>query len=107
MSVKPRDTPPRALRQDPGQDHAAVTAAVLCREGLGPFSDAVVGAKRLRLAVRWSALLSALGSAVGLGLAAYLTRVGAFSALTPANLLIFLCAWLLPTLLLSNWVRQY
>lgn len=92
---------------DPGQDHAAVTAAVLCREGLGPFSDAVVGAKRLRLAVRWSALLSALGSAVGLGLAAYLTRVGAFSALTPANLLIFLCAWLLPTLLLSNWVRQY
>ena len=33
---------------DPEQSHGSVLTAVLCREGLFPFAEAVVGARRLR-----------------------------------------------------------
>ena len=92
---------------DPDQEHSEVLSAVLCREGLGPFSEAVVGGKRLRLAVRITAGLASAGSAVGVLLAFYLTFVGAYSSLSPANLLIFMVMWLVPTLLISGWVNRY
>ncbi|MEG2098146.1 MAG: hypothetical protein RRY65_08270, partial [Pseudoflavonifractor sp.] len=79
----------------------------LCREGVGPFAEAVVGGKRLRLAVRLSTFLSLLGAAVGVLLAFYLTFVGAYASLSPANLLVFMLMWLVPTGLVSGWVNRY
>ena len=81
--------------------------AVLCREGLAPFSEAVVGAKRLRLAVLMTTALTVLGSVVGLLLAFYLTFIGAWSSLTGAQMALFLLAWTVPTLLISGWVERY
>ena len=66
-----------------------------------------MGGKRLRLAVRITAGLASAGSAVGVLLAFYLTFVGAYSSLSPANLLIFMVMWLVPTLLISGWVNRY
>ncbi len=97
----------RSELSDPGQEHGATLTAVLCREGLGPFSEAVVGARRLRAAVQMNALLCSLGSALGVLMAFYLSFVGSFSALSPANLLLFLLAWLVPVLLISGWVERY
>lgn len=92
---------------DPKREHSKTLTAVLCREGLGPYADAIVGGRRLRSAVRLSAALACLGSVVGLLLSFYLTFVCAFESLTAVNLLIFLSMWLVPTPLIAGWVNRY
>ncbi|MEA4955059.1 MAG: hypothetical protein VB096_06045 [Pseudoflavonifractor sp.] len=92
---------------EPDQEHSDTLAAVLCREGVGPYSEAVVGGRRLRAAVRLSAVLTCLGSLAGALLAFYLTFIAAYDSLTPVNLTVFLIMWLVPTLLISGWVNQY
>lgn len=110
LPVEKMEYPPVERRVElngPDQDHSVVLTAVLCREGLFPFSEAVVGAQRLRLAVRLSAAITAVGGAVGALLAFYLTFVEAYASLSPVNLLIFLVMWMVPTLLISGWVDRY
>ncbi len=97
----------RREMSDPDQDHSPTLTAVLCREGLGPYAEAVVGSRRLRRAVRLSALLGCLGSIIGLLLAFYLTFVGAYASLTPANLLIFLIMWFIPAPIIGGNVDRY
>ena len=92
---------------EPDQEHSETLSAILCREGLGPYAEAVVGGRRLRTAVRQSAVLSCLGSVVGALLAFYLTYVAAYNSLTPLNLTLFLVMWLVPTPLISGWVDRY
>ena len=89
------------------QEHSQIPVALLCREGLNVYSDAVVGARRLRSAVKRSLIFALTGAAVGVCLTFYLTYVGAWDSLTPANFLIFMLAWLVPELLLANWVNQF
>lgn len=92
---------------DEDQLHSDILTAVLCREGIRPYSEAVVGAARLRRAVRTSAVLASLGAVVGLILAFYLTFVGAYASLSASNLLVFLIMWLVPTPLISGMVNKY
>ena len=89
------------------QLHSSILTAVLCREGVGPYSEAVVGAARLRRAVRLSAVLASVGAAVGVLLTYYITSAGAYASLSPANLLVFQLMWLVPTVLISGWVNKY
>jgi hypothetical protein len=89
------------------QAHSPVLSALLCREGLAPFSDAVVGGRRLRRTVRANAILACSGSGVGALLGFYLTYVSAYGSLAPGNMLVFLVMWLIPTLLLSLNINQY
>ncbi len=110
LMVEKMEFPPVERRHEfsaPGQAHSGVLTAVLCREGLGPFSEAAVGSRRLRSAVRLNAILASLGSVVGVLMAFYLGSVGAFASLSPANLLIFLAAWLVPVLLISGWADRF
>ena len=97
----------RTELSDPAAPHSARLTAVLCREGLAPFSEAVVGAKRLRLAVLMTTALTVAGSVIGLLLAFYLTFLGAWASLTGAQMTLFLLAWTVPTLLISGWVERY
>ncbi len=92
---------------DPDQSHSDILTAVLCREGVAPYSEAVVGAARLRRAVRMAAVLSCLGAAAGLLLAFYLTYMGAYASLSASNLLVFLLMWLVPTPLIAGMVNKY
>lgn len=87
--------------------HSPILTAVLCREGVGPYSEAVVGAARLRRAVRTAAVLACIGAAVGVLLAFYITSKGAYASLSPMNLAVFQLMWLVPTLLISGWVNKY
>ena len=89
------------------QEHSEIPVALLCREGLNVYSDAVVGARRLRSAVRRSLVFALAGAVVGVCLTFYLTYVGAWDSLTPVNFLIFMLAWLVPEVLLANWVNQF
>ncbi len=110
LAVDRMEYPPVERRRelsDPDQEHSGLLTALLCREGLAPLTEAVVGGKRLRLAVRLGAALACLGCVAGLLLTFYLTFVDAYASLSVWNLLLFMLAWLVPTWLISGWVNQY
>ena len=109
LAADKMDFPPVERRRelsDPDQPHSE-TITVLCREGLLPYADAVVGAKRLRWCARFGAVLTCVGSALGILLAYYLTAVDAYGSLSPLNLLIFLLFWVAPVWFLTSWVPRY
>ncbi len=88
-------------------NHNEIITAVVCNEGLMPFSEAVVGAKRLRMATRTGVLLCTLASILGIFLTGYLTSVEAYTSASPLNLLIFLVLWLLPVWFLTEWSHRF
>lgn len=89
------------------QEHDEVPIALLCREGLTAYSDAVVGARRLRSAARLSLLFTVLSAVIGVALTFYLTAVGGYTSLTPMVFLVFMALWLVPELFIANWVNQF
>lgn len=110
LSADRMDFPPVERRRElsaPDQPHGDTLAAILCREGLYPFAEAVVCAKRLRRATRVGALLCCVSSALGLLLTGYLVYMSAYGSLSPLNLLLYLLMWLLPVWLLSAWTHRF
>ena len=97
----------RRQLSDPEQDHGDTLTALLCREGLLPFAEAITAAKRLRWAARLGAALCCAASLLGMALAAYLTSVGAYTSLSPLNLLVYMLTWLAPVWFLSGWVHRF
>lgn len=89
------------------QEHDDTPVALLSREGLGPYCDAVVGGRRLRSATRLGIAFALAESVVGVALTFYLTYLDAASSLTPVNFLLYMALWLVPTALLSHWVEQF
>ena len=75
--------------------------ALLYREGLAPFLEAVAGSRRLCRAVTAANLITLFACILGTLLAFYLMFVGRASMLTPPQLLLFLGLWMLPVLLLA------
>ena len=92
---------------DPEQTHDGILTALLCREGLLPFAEAITTARRLRWATRLGAVLCCAASLLGMLLCAYLTSVGAYTSLSPLNLLVYMLTWLLPVWFLSGWVHRF
>ena len=92
---------------DPAQAHDGILTALLCREGLLPFAEAITAARRLRWAARLGAVLCCAGSLLGMLLCAYLTSVGAYTSLSPLSLLFYMLTWLLPVWFLSGWVHRF
>ena len=110
ISADRMDFPPVERRRElsaPDQPHGNTLAAILCREGLYPFAEAVVCAKRLRKATRLGALLCCVSSILGLLLTSYLVYMSAYGSLSPLNLLLYLLMWLLPVWLLSAWTHRF
>lgn len=109
QSDKMEFPPVNRRRELSGEDspHSERLTAVLCREGLAPFADAVVGAQRLRAAVKRNAVLACIGSVIGLLMSFYLTFVAAYAALSAFNLTVFAVLWLVPTLMISGGTDQY
>lgn len=110
LPVDKMEFPPVERRLElskPDQEHDDIPIALLCREGLTAFSDAVVGARRLRSAARVSLLFSILSAVIGVALTFYLTAVGAYTTLTPMVFLVFMVLWLVPEFFIANWVNQF
>ena len=89
------------------EEDRGLPRALLLREGLLPYAEAVVGSRRLRTAVRRATWLSLAGSAAGVLLTAYMVSLGKFDLLTPLSLTVFLLLWTLPVLLMSDWTGRY
>jgi len=81
--------------------------ALLLREGLLPYAEAVAGSCRMCLCVRRATLLALLGSIAGTLLSFYLVFVAAYSLLTPLALEAFLLLWTLPVLLMADRSGRY
>lgn len=110
LPVDKMEFPPVERRLElshPDPEQAGELVALLSREGLSVYCDAVVGGRRLRLATRYGLVFALAGSVIGLCLTFYLTSVGAFASLTAANFLLFMAAWLVPQWLIANWVNQF
>lgn len=97
----------RKEMSEPDQVHNPVVGALLTRGGMGAYSDAIIGGRRLRRVVNVNAILTVLASILGMVLAFFLTSVLAFASLTPMNMLVFLVIWLLPTLVNSGGVDRF
>lgn len=80
---------------------------IVCREGLLPLAESVLGSRRMVRAVRTATVLGYIGSLCGVLLSYYLTSVGNFAVLTPLAMVVFLLLWLLPTLLIAGLVRHF
>ena len=89
------------------EEDRGLPRALLLREGLLPYAEAVVGSRRLRTAVCRVSWLSIMGSAAGVLLTAYLVSLEKFDLLTPLSLTVFLLLWTLPVLLMSDWTGRY
>ena len=110
LAADKMDFPPVERRRelsDPDQSHGDTLTALLCREGLLPFAEAIAAAKRLSVAARLGAVICCAGSALGLVLAAYLTSIGAYTSLSTLSLLVYLLTWLAPVWLLSGWAHRF
>ena len=110
LATDKMDFPPVERRRelsDPAQPHAPVLTALLCREGLFPFAEAVVAGRRLRWATQLGSVLCCLSATMGVMLSAYLVSMAAYNSLSALNLLVYLLLWLVPVWLLSGWVHRY
>lgn len=91
----------------PNQVHSDAMVAVLCREGLPPLADALIGARRIRRSGRLASVFVNVSACIGVFLTATLSSAGALSSMCAWNLSLFLLLWFLPVLLISLWTTQY
>ena len=80
--------------------------ALTTREGLAQRAYAVTGGAALRSAWNAGVLVHLLGGGLGLLLAGILSLTGANFLLTPYNLLLYSCVWMIPGLLVAEWTRN-
>ena len=101
------DVQRRVTLSGPHQAHGQTIVAVLCREGMAPFTLALIAAKRVRRAAGLSSFFVRLSACVGVILTATLSSAGALGAMSAWHMALFLLLWFVPVLLLSLWTEQY
>ena len=81
--------------------------ALLLREGLMPYTEVVLGSKRLCRSARRGTALSFFASVAATLLAFYLTFVGAYGVLTPPAMLAYVLLWSLSVLVDGMFADRY
>lgn len=76
------------------------------KPGLAPAAYGVTGARATHTATMLGLIVQIVGGAVGLGIMALLTVLGAFYLLTPVNMFLYQLIWLIPGLLITEWTRS-
>ncbi|MCL2393032.1 MAG: hypothetical protein FWC66_10595, partial [Oscillospiraceae bacterium] len=80
-------------------------AAVLARDGLGPFAEAITGGRLLRSASLFATALSFASAALGILIMFYMSWAGAFVSASPGNLAIFMLCMLATVLIVCGYVK--
>ena len=89
------------------QPSAGATAiALVTRGGLAQRAYAITGGAALRSAWRAGVAVHVLGGGIGFVAVAALALKGALFLLTPYNLLLYGCVWMIPGLLMAEWTRS-
>jgi len=90
---------------DPYSGKQGRMAAVLVREGLGPYAEAITGGRLLRLAALVATVLSIASAALGVLLMFLMCWGGSFLSAKPGNLIIFMSCMLAAVLIVCGYVR--
>ena len=80
-------------------------AAVLIREGLNPFAEAITGGRLLKSAAFFATILSLVSAALGVLIMFYMCWTGAFQSASPGNLVIFMLCMMATVLIVCGYVR--
>lgn len=78
---------------------------LITRDGLSPIAYGITGARALRLTWILGLIIHLIGGILGLGIMLTLVLLGSLHLLTPANLLLYHCIWLIPGILITEWTR--
>jgi len=81
------------------------TAAVLNREGLGPFTEAITGGRLLRTASTVATGMSVVFAGVGVLIMFYLCWTGALFSARPGNLVLYMLAMLAAVLIACGYAK--
>ena len=81
--------------------------AILAKDSFSAFAQAAAAGRLLRSATLGAAVLALLGGVGGLILMGILAALPAYETATALNLLFYVAAWLVPTLLLTAWGRHF
>lgn len=87
-------------------DPEAKVLALMTETGLRPMACAIVGARALRTASIWGAVLHIAAGILGLAAVAVLAAIQSMDLLTAERLMLFELAWLIPGFLISEWTRS-
>ena len=80
-------------------------AAVLVREGLNPFAEAITGGRLLKSAALFATILSIVSAALGVLIMFYMCWTGSFLSASPGNLVVFMLCMLATVLIVCGYVR--
>ena len=80
-------------------------AAVLTREGFGPFAEAVTGGLLLRIAARIATGVSVFSAAFGVLIMFYMCWTGSYVSARPGNLILFMLAMLAICLIVCGYAK--
>ncbi len=94
----------KLARKKPNEKAPAIALAT--RGGLAQRAYAVTGGAALRSAWRAGAAVHMLGGGIGFLAVAVLAVQGSLFLLTPYNLLLYGCVWMIPGLLMAEWTRS-
>ena len=92
---------------DHSSRRSCLMGAVLYREGLMPYAEAVVASRRLCRAAHQMTAMSLFGSVISLLLCFYLTFVGASAVLAPVSLAVYQLLWLFCGILIGFGTDRY
>ena len=81
------------------------TAAVLTREGLGPYVEAIIGGRRLRFTALAATILTLLTTVGGMVIMYTICMTGAFSAGSAGNLLLYMLSMMAIVLVVCGFAR--
>ena len=80
-------------------------AAVLVREGLNPFAEAITGGRLLKSAAFFATMLSVVSAALGVLIMFYMCWTGSFVSASPGNLIVFMLCMLVTVMIVCGYVR--
>lgn len=87
-------------------EQGAPVIALATKDGLAQRALAVTGGAAVRSAWTVGMLVHLLGGSIGLLAVGILSLLGAGFLLTPYNLLLYGCMWMIPGLLVAEWTRN-
>ena len=80
-------------------------AALLAREGLGPFAEAITGGRLLKIAAQIATAVSVVSAFMGVIYMFYMFANGAYFSASPGNLMQFMLFMLLAVLVVCGYVK--
>ena len=80
-------------------------AAILIREGLNPFAEAITGGRLLKSAAFFATILSVVSAALGVLIMFYMCWTGSFVSASPGNLIVFMLCMLVTVLIVCGYVK--